>query len=54
MVPAAVSGLSERIERPITLIRSHRVLFDVELAVLYCVGTRRLNEQVSAADPTSS
>ncbi len=36
----------ERIERPIFLIRGERVILDADLAELYGVETRRLNEQV--------
>ncbi len=37
---------TERIERSILLIRGHKVLLDVDLAALYRVPTKRLNEQV--------
>ena len=37
---------SERIERAILLIRSERVMLDSDLAELYGVETKRLNEQV--------
>src|SRR5213596_1856638 len=36
----------ERIESRILLIRGHKVLLDADLAALYGVQTRRLNEQV--------
>jgi ORF6N domain len=36
----------ERIESRILLIRNRKVLFDADLAALYGVQTRRLNEQV--------
>jgi len=36
----------ERIESSILLIRSHRVMLDADLAVIYGVTTKRLNEQV--------
>jgi ORF6N domain len=36
----------ERIERSIFLVRGHKVLLDVDLAALYGVPTKRLNEQV--------
>jgi hypothetical protein len=36
----------ERIESRILLIRGHKVILDVDLAELYGVETRRLNEQV--------
>ena len=38
--------LSERIEQTIQLIRGHRVMLDADLAILYAVPTKRLNEQV--------
>ncbi|MET0502998.1 MAG: ORF6N domain-containing protein [Candidatus Binatia bacterium] len=37
---------SERIERSILLIRSHKVMLDADLAVLYGVSVGRLNEAV--------
>ena len=37
---------SERIERSILLIRGHKVMLDSDLAGLYGVTTKRLNEQV--------
>lgn len=37
---------SERIESKILLIRSKKVMLDRDLAALYGVPTRRLNEQV--------
>lgn len=36
----------ERIERAILLLRGHKVMLDADLAELYGVPTRRLNEQV--------
>ena len=36
----------ERVERTILVIRGHKVLLDADLAALYGVETRRLNEQV--------
>ena len=36
----------ERIERLILLIRGHKVMLDSDLAELYGVTTKRLNEQV--------
>ena len=36
----------ERIAGEILLLRGQRVLLDAELAALYCVTTKRLNEQV--------
>jgi len=37
---------AERVERSILLIRGHKVLLDTDLAALYRVTTKRLNEQV--------
>jgi hypothetical protein len=37
---------TERVERLILLIRGHKVILDTDLAVLYGVTTKRLNEQV--------
>ncbi len=37
----------ERIERLILLIRGQKVMLDSDLAELYGVATKRLNEQVS-------
>ena len=42
----ALPILSEQIERKILLIHGHRVMLDTDLAVLYGVPTKRLNEQV--------
>jgi hypothetical protein len=42
----AVTFSSERIEKSILLLRGHKILLDVHLAVLYGVTTKRLNEQV--------
>jgi hypothetical protein len=36
----------ERITQSILILRGHRVLLDNDLAALYGVETRRLNEQV--------
>lgn len=36
----------ERIERAILLLRGHKVMLDADLAILYGVTTKRLNEQV--------
>lgn len=36
----------ERIERGILIVRGHRVMLDADLAELYGVPTKRLNEQV--------
>ena len=36
----------ERIEQTILLLRGHRVMLDTDLAILYGVPTKRLNEQV--------
>ncbi len=38
--------LVERVERRIVWLRGHKVLLDADLADLYGVSTRRLNEQV--------
>ena len=38
---------TEQIERRIYLIRGHKVMLDVDLAALYGVTTKRLNQQVS-------
>ena len=38
--------LVERVERQILLIRGHKVMLGTDLAVLYGVPTKRLNEQV--------
>lgn len=38
--------LVEHVERRIYLIRGHKVMLDSELAALYGVTTKRLNEQV--------
>lgn len=37
---------SEAIERKILLIRNHKVIIDADLAEIYGVTTKRLNEQV--------
>jgi len=37
---------AERIEKTILLIRDHKVMLDSDLADLYGVPTKRLNEQV--------
>ena len=42
----ALPILSEPVERNILLIRGHRVILDTDLAKLYGVPTKRLNEQV--------
>jgi phage regulator Rha-like protein len=42
----AVPILREHIEQNILLIRGHRVMLDTDLAILYGVPTKRLNEQV--------
>src|SRR5687767_8316194 len=38
---------AERIEQKIYLIRGHKVMLDSDLALLYGVPTKRLNEQVT-------
>jgi hypothetical protein len=45
-VGKAASGKVEDITQAILVLRGRRVLLDAELAVLYGVTTRRLNEQV--------
>ena len=42
----ALPILPEHVERNILLIRGHRVILDTDLAILYGVPTKRLNEQV--------
>ena len=42
----ALPVLTEHVERNILLIRGHRVMLDTDLAILYGVPTKRLNEQV--------
>ncbi|TKB63988.1 MAG: ORF6N domain-containing protein, partial [Nitrospira sp.] len=42
----ALPILSEHVEQDILLIRGHRVMLDTDLAKLYGVPTKRLNEQV--------
>ena len=42
----ALPILSEQVERNILLIRGHRVMLDTDLASLYGVLAKRLNEQV--------
>jgi hypothetical protein len=37
---------AERIERSILVLRGHKVLLDADLAALYGVTTKRLNEQI--------
>ncbi len=37
----------ERVERAILLLRGHRVMLDTDLAALYGVSVKRLNEQVA-------
>jgi hypothetical protein len=48
IVPAATAALipQERIERSILFLRGEKVMLDADLAQLYGVTTRRLNEQV--------
>ena len=38
--------LSEKIQHRILLVRGHKVMVDADLAFLYGVSTKRLNEQV--------
>jgi len=42
----ALPILTKHVERTILLIRGHRVMLDTDLAILYGVPTKRLNEQV--------
>jgi hypothetical protein len=42
----SIAGSVQLIERRIYLIRGHKVMIDVDLAELYEVPTKRLNEQV--------
>lgn len=42
----ALPILTEQVERNILVIRGHRVMLDTDLAILYGVPTKRLNEQV--------
>ena len=42
----AMPILREHVERNILLIRGHRVMLDTDLAGLYGVPTKKLNEQV--------
>lgn len=44
--PSQSLVLAERIERAIWFVRGHKVLLDSDLAALYGVPTKRLNEQV--------
>jgi hypothetical protein len=46
MVQAANSIPTERIARSIVVVRDHKVMLDSDLAKLYGVTTKRLNEQV--------
>ncbi len=46
MGKTAISIPMERIERSIFLIRGQKVMLDADLADLYGVATKRLNEQV--------
>jgi hypothetical protein len=46
MTKAVLLIPDERIERAILLIRGHKVMLDSDLAQLYGVTTKRLNEQV--------
>ncbi len=40
------SGVSEKIDRAILIIRGQKVMIDSDLAELFGVRTKRLNEQV--------
>jgi ORF6N domain len=44
----------EPIARAILVLRGHRVLLDAELATLYGVTTKRLNEQVKRSAPSAN
>lgn len=46
MAGTTLARAPERIERRILVIRDHKVMLDADLAELYGVTTRRLNEQV--------
>jgi hypothetical protein len=43
---AGSSGVSDKVETAIQVIRGERVLLDKELATLYCVTTKALNQAV--------
>ena len=45
-MPAEIAVPEERIEKAILLIRGHKVLLDQDLASLYGVTTKQLNQQV--------
>jgi hypothetical protein len=45
-MPESHSGLPDLIDRQIYLIRGEKVMLDTDLALLYGVTTKRLNEQV--------
>jgi hypothetical protein len=47
LLPAADVILAERIALKIHLVRGHKVMLDADLAVLYQVPTKRLNEAVT-------
>jgi len=44
--PMTTTILAERIEQQIHVIRDHKVMLDIDLANVYQVSTKRLNEQV--------
>ena len=46
MTEASLSMPAERIERAILLIRGHKVMLDADLAFLYGVSTRVLDQAV--------
>jgi hypothetical protein len=46
LVSATALIPAERVENAILMLRGHKVLLDADLAALYGVQTRRLNEQV--------
>ena len=45
-MPTTIAIPEERIEKSILVIRSHKVLLDQDLATLYGVTTKQLNQQV--------
>lgn len=46
MVKTENSLINDKIDRAILIIRGHRVMIDSDLADIYGVKTKRLNEQV--------
>src|SRR5258708_12356280 len=41
------TALAKRVESKILIIRGHKVILDVDLAALYGVPVKRLNEQIN-------